>query len=92
MTIDRMRIDFEEYATGGNFSRLRADLQRSAATVPFGRADGLGGAINGILARLQRDIASGAPLPIARAYQDVVATLRADVEARIDDGSLVVVR
>ncbi len=92
LDIFMVRGDFELFATSGNFEQLRARLAEHTRGVPFHQADGLGTEINAILAQMQTDISSGIPKAIAAAHHRVVDTIRADVRARIDDGSVVVVR
>lgn len=92
MSMDMVRNDFELFATSGNFERLRASLARHTVGSPFAQADGLGVTINAILSRIQADLASGAPRPVAAALHQVEAAVRADVQARIADGTVVVTR
>ena len=89
-TIDMIRIDFEQFATSGDFPRFRTQLHQSAAKVPFGQADSLGGSINAILDRMQTGLALAASHAIAAAYHEVVVAIHSTVQARIDSGMLVV--
>ncbi|QEH34791.1 hypothetical protein OJF2_33330 [Aquisphaera giovannonii] len=88
VTLSRVRADFEEFSASGDLSRLKTQLQQLAGGIPFGKVDGLGERINAILARMQQDIVVGKPHPVARAHQGVASAIKADVKARIADGSV----
>lgn len=92
--IGMVRRDFELFATGEdtphNFGRLRGMLAQNSVGVPYHRVANLGMKTNVILDQMQADIASGAPQPIQTAYHQVVAGIRAQVQASVDNGSIVV--
>jgi hypothetical protein len=89
-----VRRDFELFATSGdtsrNLERLRAMLAQNSEGVPFHRVDGLGMKTNAILDQMQADIAAGSPRAIDAAFHRAVAGIRADVQARVATGSVVV--
>ena len=86
----KIRGYFEQYALGNNFKLLRTQLAEISAAIPYGRVDGLGQKTNAILNRMRGDQADGVPGAIAAAYQQLSAGLKADVDARIADGSVFV--
>ena len=92
MAIGLVKKDFELFATSGDLERLRAMLAEHTKGIPFHQVDGLGTKVDAILVQMQSDIASEAPRPISTSHHRVVGAIRADVKARIDDGSIVVVR
>jgi hypothetical protein len=58
--------------------------------LPFGRADGIRGTIVGIVERMERDFRAHVPHAFRQARIDVNAAIRADIEARVRAGDLVV--
>ena len=58
--------------------------------IPFGRVDGLGVSINRIVNRMQHDLSANVPHAIRSARNDVLAVTRAEVEARVRAGDVVV--
>ena len=84
----RIQGYFQQYALGGNFQLLRTQLASSSAAIPFGRQDGLGTKTNAILDQMRQDQANGVPGAILNAYKQVEAGIKADVNARIADGSV----
>lgn len=96
MALDMDKKDFELFATGQdtphNFGRLRSMLSQNAEGLPFHKVDHVGKTINAILDQMQADIAAGAPHPIATAHQALVAATYAEVQMRVDDGSVVLGR
>lgn len=84
----RIRGYFEQYALGGNFRLLRTQLAGVSTATPFGRQDGLGAKTNAILDQMRRDQADGVPGAIRNAYNQVTAGIKADVDARIANGTV----
>ena len=84
----RIRSDFEQYALGGDFQLLRTQLADLSTAIPFGRQDGLGAKTNQILDQMRRDQANCVPGAIVNAYRQVIAGLKADVNARIASGTV----
>ena len=85
---DRIRADFEQYATGGNYRLLRTQLAQLSTSIPFARQDGLGQRTNAILDRMRQDQADGVPAAIQSAYRQVMAGRKADVDARVATGTV----
>ena len=79
---------FEQYALGGNFTLLRSQLAGTSAAIPYGRIDGLGQKTNAILDQMRVNQANGVAGAINMAYQQVSAGTKADVDARIADGTI----
>jgi hypothetical protein len=71
-------------------SHLGDDIYDAVVVIPFGRVDGLGVSINRILSRMQHDLSAHVPHAITSARDDVLAVIRADVEARVRAGDVVV--
>jgi hypothetical protein len=88
--LDLVKRDFELYAMSGDFERLRAMLSQHTSGLPFHRVDAIGRTINAILAQMQSDLAAEVPRAIAMAHGKVADSIRADVQARIDNGTIVV--
>ena len=82
--------DFEQYALGHNFKLLQTQIAGHEAAVPFGKVDGLGPTTTAILDQMRAGQASGATSPVAAAYQELSATIKAEVNARIANGTIVV--
>lgn len=92
--LDLLQIkgDFQQFSISGDLALLRAQLAMRAAPVPFSRVDGLGQRVNLILGRLEADLAARIPGAINTAYNEVITGIRADVQARINNGTVVVDR
>ncbi len=84
-----MQFSFGAFTRFHVVSDLRDELQGEATAVPFGRADGLGPSIDGILDEMQRALSARVPYAIRTAQRDVIATVRAGVSARIRSGDLI---
>ena len=84
----RMQGFFEQYAQGGNFQLLRTQIASLSAAIPYHVVDGLGPKTNAILNQMRTDQANGVPGAILNAYKQVSAGLKADVDARIANGTV----
>ncbi len=84
----RIQADFQQYALGGNFQLLRTQIAGLSAAIPYGKVDGLGQKTNAILDQMRENQANGVAGAIKMAYQQLSAGLKADVDARIADGSV----
>ena len=69
---------------------LHSDLYSLIVMIPFERVDGLGASINGILDRMQQDLSDNVPDAVRTAGNDVIAATRAEVEARVQAGDVVI--
>ena len=69
---------------------LHSEIDDVVVMLPFGQVDGIRGSIDRIVARMQRDFRAHVPHAFRRARIDVNATIRADVEARVRAGDLIV--
>lgn len=87
-----IRGDFEQYALGGNFKLLQTQIAGREAAVPFARVDGLGPQTTAILNQMRAGQANGATSPVTAAFQQLSATIKADVDARIADGTVTISR
>ena len=88
--VDHIQNGFALFARYRDISQLYSEVDDVVVMVPFGRADGLRGSIDRIVSRMQRDLSAHVPHAFRRARIDVNATIRADVEARVQAGDLVV--
>ena len=85
-----MRVNFVEFTKNRDVPDLRGDLKDVAFLLPFAKADGLGASINVILKTMQQDLASDVPDAVRLARNEVLAATRAEVEARVQSGTVVV--
>ena len=86
---EQIRLGFQSFGRDRDVSHLGDSISDVAVMIPFGRVDGLGVSINRILVNMRQEIAAGAPHPVLSASNEVVAVTRALVEARIQDGDVV---
>ena len=91
--LSNLRIQgyFQQYALGGNFKLLQTQIAGLSGAIPFGRQDGLGQKTNAILDQMRTDQANGVPGAIHNAYEQLSAGLKADVDARIANGTIRVI-
>jgi hypothetical protein len=73
-----------------DISQLHSEIDDVVVMIPFGRVDGVRGSINRVVTRMQNDFSAHIPHAFRRARIDVNAVIRADVEARVRAGDLVV--
>ena len=86
----KIRGYFQQYALGGNFQLLRTQLATIATAIPYHVVDGLGPKTNQILDQMRQNQAVGVPGAIKSAYQQVIAGITADVDARIANGTVAI--
>ena len=79
---------FQQYALGNNFKLLQTQLAAISTAIPYGRVDGLGQKTKAILDQMRADQAANVPGAVASAYHQLSAGLKADVDARIADGTV----
>ena len=85
-----MRMGFDLFARYRDVSQLRNEINDVVVMIPFGQVDGLEVSINRIVNRMQHDLSAHVPHAIRSALNDVLAVTRADVEARVRAGDVVV--
>ena len=78
------------FARYRDVSQLRNEINDVVVMIPFGQVDGLEVSINRIVNRMQHDLSAHVPHAIRSALNDVLAVTRADVEARVRAGDVVV--
>ena len=88
--VGHMQQGFDLFARYRDISLLYSEIDDVVVMLPFGRADGVRGSIDRIITRMQREISAHVPHAFRRARFDVNATIRADVEARVRAGDLVI--
>jgi hypothetical protein len=84
------QADFTLFARYGDPIQLRHELEDIIPIIPFSRADGLRAKLDGIVDDMLHDIHAGVPQAIRSAYNDAIAVTRAEVEARVQAGDVVV--
>ena len=87
---EQILTDFDTFARNRDIIQLRNDISDVIVIIPFGQVDGLERSINRILHRMQHDISANVPHAFRSALNDVLAMTRAEVEARIRAGDVVV--
>jgi hypothetical protein len=88
--VQHIQDGFAEYARTRDPILLRDEIYDVIVMIPFGRVDGLTGSIDRILTRMGDEFSAHVPHAFRQARTDVKATIRADVEARVRAGDLVV--
>ena len=88
--VQHMQQGFDLFARYRAVSQIYSEVDDVVVMLPFGRADGVRGSIDRILTRMQNDFSAHVPHAFRRARIDVNAVIRADVEARVQAGDLVV--
>jgi hypothetical protein len=88
--VEHMQDGFDLFARTRDVSQLHNEIDDVVVMIPFGRVDGLRASIDRILTRMQNDLSAHVPHAFRRARIDVNAVIRADVEARVQAGDLVV--
>jgi len=87
--VEHIQGGFDLFARYRDISQLHSEIDDVVVMIPFGRADGVRGSINRIVTRMQNEISAHVPHAFRRARIDVNATIRADVEARVRAGDVV---
>ena len=88
--VQHMQQGFDLYARYRDVSLIHNEVDDVVVMLPFGRADGVRGSLDRVVNRMQREISAHIPLAFRRARIDVNAVIRAQVEARVRAGDLVV--
>ncbi|OJW13068.1 MAG: hypothetical protein BGO49_19880 [Planctomycetales bacterium 71-10] len=83
-----VQLRFSTFARLRQVSLLRDGLADVVVLVPFRREDGLGESIERIVDRMEQGLASGARGAILSAQREVIATIHADVAARVRAGDV----
>jgi hypothetical protein len=81
---------FSLFARNRDVSQLHSEIDDVVMLIPFGRVDGVRASINRVVTRMQNDFRDQVPRAFLQARLGVNAVIRADVEARIRAGDLVV--
>ena len=90
MIPEQIQAAFQSARRNGGIAELHDEILDAVGNIPFGRVDGLGVAITGILNKMRHDLSAKVPNAISSARNDVIAVTRADVEARAQAGDIVV--
>jgi hypothetical protein len=88
--VEHIHLSFIVYARFGDVDHLIEEIRDVAVMVPFGQVDGLGRRIGRIVDRMEEDLADRVPRALRSAQAEVVAATRAQVQARVRAGDVVV--
>ena len=88
--VEQVHLAFDLYTRTRDIAQVNTLLQPVAVLIPYGREDGLGESINGILHQMRQDDVVRSNRPVLTAYRQVLAVMRADLAARIQAGYVVV--
>jgi hypothetical protein len=88
--VQHIQQGFDVLARNRDVSQLHSEIDDVVGMIPFGQVDGVRGSINRVVTRMQNEVAAHVPHAFGRARIDVNAVIRADVEARVRAGDLVV--
>lgn len=80
-------VEFDRYRS---ISYIHNEIDDVVVMVPFGRVDGLGVEIDRILDRMRDNVHAHVPDSVPTAFRDVIAATRAEVQARVQAGDVVV--
>jgi hypothetical protein len=80
---------FTLYTRSRDISLLHQDLDDVLPIIPFAFADGLPAKYDAILDKMLHDIRANVPHAIRTASNEVIAVTRAEVEARVQAGDVV---
>jgi hypothetical protein len=87
---EQVQNSFLEFRQRNGISSLHDDIFTAIAIIPFVHADGLVTSINGILKTLKRDQRAKVPGAVSLALNEVLAAIRAHVQALAQRGDVVV--
>ena len=88
--VQHIQNGFDLAARHRSLFYISSETDDVVVMLPFGRADDVRGSIDGILRRMRDEISAHVPHAFNQGRVDVVAVIRADVEARVRAGDLVV--
>jgi hypothetical protein len=86
---EKMQIGFDLFVRHHDVSELHDEIDDIIVLIPFERVDGLGVSIDRIVDRMQHDLSAHVPHAVHSAYNDVIAVARADVQARVRAGDII---
>jgi hypothetical protein len=86
----QVRTGFDMYGRYHDLSQVRTEIDEVIVLIPFQRVDGLGQSIDRILIRMRNNYAARVPHAIRTGLLDVIAAIRADVDARVRSGDVVI--
>jgi len=92
---EHIRTAFLMFSRDHDVHRLLREVHDVAVMIPFGRVDGLGASIRRIVKGMQNNLSVDVPpavrsVVITSTLNDVIAATRAEVEARVQTGDVVV--
>ena len=81
--------EFDIFRHTKDGSHLIDGLKNLIPLIPFARADGLPAKLNHIVDQMGRDIHANVPQPVRTAANEILAVTRAELEARVQAGDVV---
>ena len=82
--------EFDIFRHAKDKASLIDGLKNLTPLIPFARADGLPAKLNHIVDQMERDIHANVPQSVRTAANEVLAVTRAELEARVQSGDVVV--
>jgi hypothetical protein len=82
--------DFTYFARYRDPIQIRHEFEDIIPLIPFARADGLPAKFDGIVDQMVSDVHAGVPHAIRSAYDELIAATKAEVEARVQAGDVVI--
>jgi hypothetical protein len=83
------QANFTAFARYRDSIQIRHEFEDVIPLIPFARADGLPATFDGIVDRMVSDVRAGVPHAVRSAYDELIAATRAEVEARVQAGDVV---
>jgi hypothetical protein len=87
--LERMRQGFDLFGRYRDVIQLHSEIEDVVVMIPFERVDGLEVSIDRIVDRMRHDLSDHVPHAVRSALNDVIAVTRADVQARVRAGDVV---
>jgi hypothetical protein len=88
--LDHMRSGFILYTRYHDVSQIRSEIDDVVVNIPFERVDGLDVSIDRILSTMRQELSARDPNALGTALHAVIAATRAEVQARVRAGDVVV--
>ncbi len=89
VVVEHLEIGFELFGRYRDFVQLHNEIDDVIVMIPYERVDGLDASIDRIVNRMKHDLTAHVPHAVRSAFRDVIAATRAEVEARVRAGDVV---
>jgi hypothetical protein len=83
------QANFTSFARYGDATQIRHEFEDVIPLIPFALADGLPSKFDSIVDQMVGDVRAGVQHAIRSAYDELIAATRAEVEARVQAGDVV---